>query len=740
MNRRGILLTLLAAVLLAAPLQARPQLPDSVAVASDTLSAPNDSLPALPPPEDSLSRIYRLLAERMGVWEIDSTTVFEIDSVFAAFYDSLSLNLPDSSDIRKLIRRQEREYRDSVRIATPRLLNTFAVADSLWWRRSLKWTADQRFNEIELQEIDTLYNGQFFDYPFLKKDVNATYLGTVGSAAQPYNYFKRESTGLFDAFDPYLVYSYTPETLPQYNTKTPYTELAYWGTFFALKAREEMELHFLTTQNITPAFNFSILYEKWGSKGMLTGEETDNRTFALGLNHLGRKYLMNAGFIHQRVERNENGGIRDITWIRDTTVDAKEIAVNLPSAKNDLSRNLFFITQSYAIPMNLFRSGDDSLAVGAGTTAFIGHSGELSFYSKNYTDKLTTPAARSYYHNVAYLSNSQSADSLAMKRIENKLFLKLQPYAPDALLARINAGVGYRLLAYYAFDPQQYIRGPKDEWYHDAYLYAGASGSFRKYIAWDAEGRYSFAGYNFGDFSLGGRVRFSLYPLREGIHLTASVRTALTEPNPLQQQLHFNHHDWTNDFSKVSETFLSAQVEIPAWKLKAGVDYALLANPVYYDSLSVIRQAGAPVNVLAATLENRLKLGPVHWDNRAVVQLTSNDTIVPLPLVALNSRLYLEFTVVKDAMDMQIGLNGLFTTGFYLQSYSPDLGVFFNQREDPVATNAYFDAFVNMQWKVVCLFVKYTDCFHGWPNADTFSAYHYIRPQHGFKFGVFWPF
>lgn len=733
MRGKWIILTIALLGLFAAPLRAQaPQ---------DTIPPlTQDSTAQIPPPEDSLSRENRLLAERMGLWEIDSLTVFELDSCLAVLYEEMAMNLPDSSDIRKLIRQQRREYRDSVRIATPRILNTFALPDSLWWKRTVKWTSEHKFNEIEVQKIDTLYNAQFFDYPFFKKDVNATYLGTVGSAAQTYNWFKRETTGLMDAMDPYLVYSYTPETLPQYNTKTPYTELAYWGTFFSLKAREEMELHVLTTQNITPALNFSILYEKWGSRGMLQKEGTDNRNLAFGLNHLGKKYLMNAGFIHQRVERTENGGIQDNRWIRDTIVDAKEIAVNLSNASNKLSRNTFFITQSYAIPMNFFRKDKDSLSVGEGTTAYIGHSGEVTFNRKIYSDKISTAAERAFYNNNFFLSTAQSNDSLAMTHIENKAFLKLQPFAPDALLAKVNAGVGYRLLSYYSFDPQQYISGPQNNWYHNAYLYAGASGSFRKYIAWDADGQYSFAGYNFGDFTLGGRVRLSFYPFRDGIHLTGTIRTTLTEPNPLQQAIHFNHHDWNNAFSKVSDTRVGAQVTVPAWKLKAGVDYALVAGMIYYDSLSVIRQADRPVSILAATAENELKLGPVHWDNRALFQVSSNDTVAPLPRFSLNSRLYFEFTVVEDAMDMQIGLNGLFTTGFYLQNYSPDLGVFFNQRRDPMATNAYFDAFVNMQWKCVCLFIKYTDCFRGWPNNDTFSAYNYIRPEHGFKFGIFWPF
>ena len=33
-----------------------------------------------------------------------------------------------------------------------------------------------------------------------------------------------------------------------------------------------------------------------------------------------------------------------------------------------------------------------------------------------------------------------------------------------------------------------------------------------------------------------------------------------------------------------------------------------------------------------------------------------------------------------------------------------------------------------------------TNAFYEWPEPGYFSAYHYIRPKRGFKFGILWPF
>lgn len=702
------------------------------------LRARQDTIPA---PKDTLVVIDVDTTD--WFWQIDTNrTLSYLDSSFTAYFDSLSRDLPDAKDIKRAERKNRKDFRDSVRIATPRLLATFAISDSLYYRRLLMWTHERNFNTLELKDLDTTANYHFNDYPFFKKDVNATYLGVVGSATQSYNYFKREKMDVFPMFEPYLDYSYTPENMPQYNTKSAYTELAYWGTLFSVKAKEESEIKILTTQNITPALNFSLMYQRFGSKGMLVNENTDNRTFIVGLNYLGKKYLMNAGFINQIVNRTENGGIQDSFWIRDTTIDAKTIDVNLSNASNSLKRQTFYITHSLSIPMNFFRKDADSLALGEGTMAFIGHSGEYTKYHKTYSDEIGAKDTygRDFYFNQFNINSTNSYDSLGVTRFENKAFLTLQPFDVDAIVSKISGGIGYQILSLYSFDPSYYISGQKHEVQHNAYFYAGASGRFKKYFEWDADGKYNFAGYNLNDFAINGRVKFSVYPIDEGIHLTGKFHTSLKEPHRFVQTLYSNHHVWNNNFGKTSETRIEGTLDIPKWKLQAFFGYALVSNMIYYDTLSVVRQHTAPISVMSAYLEKNFKVWWLHFDNRVLFQLSSNQDVLPLPSLSFNLRYYLQFDVVKEVMNMQVGLNAQYNTKYYAQSYSPDLGVFYNQNKELIGNTPYFDAFVNVQWKRACIFVKYTNTFINWPTSDYFSAYHYIKPQHGFKFGIFWPF
>lgn len=710
---------------------------------------PQDTASVTPPPADSaknslqaqidsIANAYR----EMGLWDLDSSTVMEIDSTCTAMYDSIQKNLPDTTDIKRAIRRIKKAYRDSVRIATPRIIESFALPDSLKYKRSLSWTSDMKFNEVRFQEIEKEYNYHFNDYYFFKKDVNANYLGTVGSPALLNNYFNRESTKTFDAADPLLVYSYTPDNIPYYNTKNPYTELAFWGTPFSLQKKEELECKLLTTQNITPAFNFCFAYEKFGSRGMLSNEDTDNRTLRINLNYLGKKYLLHAGYLQQRAMRTENGGVKDTKWITDTVVDPKEIAVILSKASSNYARRTFFVNHNLAIPMNFFRKDKDSLKTGMGTTAYIGHNMEFTRYKRAYYDEISGSDmdARAMYFDRFYQSATKSCDSIALTDINNKVFLKLQPFDNDAVLSRINAGVGYRYRSYYLFEKEQYLSGIKNTSASDFYIYAGVSGQYRKYLQWEADGQYNIAGYCATDYTIGGKLRLSFYPFDGGIHLTAKARISGDTPNLLQQRLFFNHHQWENNFTKTTETKFEGELSIPKAGLKLSAGYSIAGNLVYYDAESMIRQDPGIVNIFSASLEENVKISIIHLDHRVLFQTTSNEEVMPLPKLSANLRYYLQFTVVKDAMDMQLGVNGTFFTKYYMPGYMPDLGVFYNQRAEELGGNPSYDIFVNCQWKRVCLFVKYTNFLNGWPHKDHFSAYRYIRPEGTIKIGIFWPF
>lgn len=682
--------------------------------------------------------------------------------------------------------------KDSILASKHRILETFAIPDSMHYKRIIQLEHDRYFHNIKVDIPDTSYNYNFNDYPFFKNDaVNSVWLGTVGSPEESFDYFKRKEVDNAIFYTPYRAYTYEPDNVPQFNTKTPYTELAYWGTLFANKEKEESNVRVLTTQNITPELNFTLEYRRYGTNGMLKREDTDNRSALIATNYMGKRYMMNAGFIYNKVSKSENGGIIDESWIRDTTVDSREIEVYLRDASNALKRNTLFLDQTYRIPFTfledlkgrkerkhkeavrdsimtfgdstavanlLAQEKEDSIALAALqdsvglnkdiTTAFIGHSSEYSVFRKTYTDNiaLSDSLGRAFYNDRFYLNPTQSMDSLRVMKFENRAFIRLQPWKSDGIVSRLDVGVGDKLASYYTFKPLDYLSGSTNTLLNSAYLYAGANGQYGKYMHWDAMGKYNFLGYEINDFEINANLSFNFYPFRRDrtspISFKAHFETSLKEPDYYQQHLYTNHYRWDNDFGKISTTKAEARISIPRWKLAASFGYALLGNNIYYDTEGIVRQNESPISVMTATLKKNFKVWKFHLDHNALMQISSNQDVMPLPLLALNFRYYLQFDVVKNAMQMQIGANGTYTTEWYLPAYNPVLGVFHNQNEMKYGNCPYIDAFVNIQWKRASIFIKAINVNMGWPSksADYFSAAGYIAPQRAIKFGISWPF
>ena len=679
--------------------------------------------------------------------------------------------------------------RDSIKTNTPRILETFALADSMQYKRIVRWTHEQEFHKMTLTPADTGFNYRFNDYPFMRKDVNATWLGVAGSPVLYYNYFNRKSTDHVSFYEALESWGHTPSDVTMYNTKTPYTELGYSGTLLADTDKESDNLHLLTTQNITPEFNFTLAFDRFGGGGMLNNETTANKNTQVTANYLGKRYLAHAGWLHNGVNRTENGGVIDLGGIRDTTVNARELDVFLNGAASKVKKNTLFLDQQYRIPFSFINrikdrkedklleaayrdsvlAAGDSLSVDALkewldarrkeraaadtlddrniTTAFIGHSSEFSTYWRRYTDNAGpgNPIADAFYHNAHYINPTVTADSMRVQRIENRVFLRLQPWAEDAIVSKLNVGIGDRLLSYYAFDPT-FTRRKQNVTWNSAYLYAGVEGSLRNYIHWDAKGEYVFLGNEFSDLNLDANLNFSVYPFRRARKSPLSIDlhfdTTLDEPEFYHQHMYSNHFKWDNEFSKQSTTRIQGRLSIPRWKLDAGVGYALLANNIYYDTLGVIRQNTTPMSILSADLHKEFVLGILHLDNRILFQVSSNPEVIPLPTLAVNLKYFVQFNISNGILLMQIGANGLYNTEWNSPAWNPALGVFHNQVENRYHNGPYVDAFVNMQWKRATIFIKYVNANQGWPmkKNDYFSADRYIMTQRAVKLGIYWPF
>lgn len=696
-----------------------------------------------------------------SLYYADSTALAK--AAFDAWYAGLDKNERKKYDMEQLAKRKLAQM-DSIKVAkdslqaikdsilenTPRILETFALNDSLLYKRIVSWTHDRHFHNMDVQPLDTGFNYRFHDYPFKRDDIGATWLGVAGSPALPYNFFNRKSREGVSFYDTQEIWSWSPETLPFYNTKTPYTELGYTGTLFSGTEKESDNIHILTTQNINPDLNFALGYDRFGGNGMLQNESTANKNFFANINKLGKRYLGHAGYIYNKVSRSENGGLTDNYWVRDTVVDAREINVALKDASSLIKKNTLFLDQQYRIPFTFLqkiKNKGDTTAVDDGdvTTAFIGHSTEYSTYRRLYSDKGGT-AVSNFYNGAFYYNPKSTSDSLRVSKLENRFFIRLQPWSEDAIVSKLDVGIGDRLLKYYTMDPTYLTTGTDTRW-NSVYLYAGAKGQFRDYIHWDAKGDYVFLGNEFSDLNIEANAGLNLYPFRRArkspLSVEAHFETSLDEPDFYTQHLLTNHFKWDNDFKKISTTKIQGSIDIPHWDLKATAGYALLDGNIYYDTLGIVRQNNIPMSVLSVTLDKNFVIGRMfHLEHRGLFQLSSNQDVLPLPKLALNARYYLELAIAHNVMHLQLGLDGYWNTAWYSPAYNPALGVFRNQTEQKYNSGPYVDAFVNVQWKRACIFVKYENAGRGilMDKDDYFSAHHYINTQPALKIGIYWPF
>ena len=772
---------------------------DSLRHTSDSLKTIADSLFSRVPPDSAgglsfleLARLDSLDWRKIdSIYVADSTHV--ADSIFLAWYNSLSrkerraydekMALPAKlarMDSLNKVKEAKQAYRDSLIEFTPRILQTFAIPDSMQYKRIIEWTVDQDFHRLDVREPDTTYNYHFNDYPVYRNDVNATWLGVPGSPAQYYNFFKRTSDERVPFYDAQEMWSFSPRTLPQYNTKTPHTELAYYGTLLAGDEKESDNLHILTTQNITPELNFALEYDRFGGGGMLESEKTINKTFAARVNYLGRRYLGHLGYIYNMVDRQENGGMTDRRWIRDTTVEPREIPVYLSGASSKIVKHTWYLDQQYRLPLEFIKqllsrqedtllvAGADSLGLeGPGnpdedvepeeegsepldtldrnvTSFYIGHSSEWSRYSRNYTDFINNAKSAAFYNDQNYFGNA-SADSMGVMKLDNKLFVRLQPWGSEGIISKIDVGAGDELRHYFdstSVRPTKHVE-------NTFYLYTGAQGQIRNYMYWDAKAKFSLLGYKAGDTEIEANAGFNFYPFRRArkspVTIGGHFGSTLLTPDYYTRVLNTNHFSWQNDFSRVSTTTIRGSISVPRWNLSAAVGYALLVNNLWYDTLGIVRQNTVPMSVLSASLRKEFILGPMHFDNRVLVQYSSQPDVLPLPLVALNLRWYAQIPVQPGVMTMQVGANAFYNTQWYAPSWNPALGVFHNQNQNLYENGPFFDLFINIQWKRLCMFIKYQNVGRGWPmeRKDYFTADRYIYTidgMEGLKLGLFWPF
>ncbi len=634
-------------------------------------------------------------------------------------------------------------------------LESYYFSDTVRALNNWKWSIDRDYNRVDIQPLDTVLADWRIDYVFYRKGVGDMALGGLGQSSQAVNWFDRRQDRDFTFARSYDAYTTRLDNVPFYNGKKPFTNLMYLES--GQKRYREEHFEIVHSQNINPSTSANVNYKSRGTMGLYDWQRTKNHALSVAFAHTGKRYSVHAAYMHNKITARENGGVVGEWAIADTTFEMPSgVPMRLASSKaeNTYRNNGFFIKQSIAIPLQRVTEYDFSLA--DLSAIHIGHQLEYNTWSKVYTDQRGTytnergqynndgsysPTTHEYYTDW-FISPETTRDSISERLLSNRLFIQAQPWDRNGVVGTIDGGVGLDLHTYSYLRLSDYATGKvtKDKrtsWY----VYGAVSGKIKRYVDWGADAKYYPSGYRGGDLSLGANITLRAYIREHPLILSGRFRQELRSPGYWHQNLFSNHYAWFNSFDKESETRFEVNFSVPDIALEVGAWQGIMGDMIYYGPDSRVAQHSGTVSLTSLYARKDFRIGGFHLDHRALVQITSNESVLPVPTLSAFLSYYYEFWVVRDVLRVQVGFDGRFNTAYYAPSYNPALSAFYNQREVKIGNYPYLDVFVSAKWKRMRILLKLQhlnqDLFG---NGEYFQVAHYPLNPRMFKFGISWSF
>ncbi len=651
---------------------------------------------------------------------------------------------------------QTQEKGDSTRTRRiKRPLESYLFNDSIRALPNFMWTVDRDLNGVEIMPIDTLIDNWRIDYPYYMNGVGDMTLGGLGQSTLPFNYFDRRQDPDFKFARSYDAYTYRMDNVPFYNTKTPYLNLTYLES--GQKRYREEHFEITTAHNISPTTGFNVSYKARGTKGLYEWQRTIDHNLSVAFSHTGKRYSVHAAYINNRIRQRENGGVVG-TWAVVDTVFEHPSGVPMKlaeaEAENSYRNNSFFLKQSYAIPLQ--RVTDYDFSIAGLSAVYIGHVFEYNTWSKLYTDKYATytnergdrndkgefiPTTEAYYKDW-YISPAESRDSIRERVLSNRFFVEAQPWDRNGVVGVLDGGIGIDMYAYSQFALQDYAAGKygvdkRTAWY----AYGAVSGKIKKFADWGADVKFYPSGYRSGDLALNAHValtaKFRGHPvILSGRFLQTSLSAGYWEEN-----LFSNHYVWSNSFDKENETRFEVSLKIPDWALELSAWQGVVSNKIYYGADSRVAQSGATISLTSLYARKDFRLGGFHFDHRVLLQWSTDQDVIPVPLCSAYLSYFYEMWVVRDVLRLQVGFDGRYNTKYYAPSYNPALAAFYNQHDVRLGNYPYLDAFVSAKWKRMRIFLKYQHVNAGlFGNNQYFTVAGYPLNPGMFKMGISWGF
>lgn len=601
--------------------------------------------------------------------------------------------------------------------------------------------------------IDTLYTD--YSLRFVPQTVSPAYAATGNYCAEGYNliYFDRKPISDFMFADPIARWVPSEEKMKFYNTRIPMTLLGY--SFGGGKENSQDDLSVVFSANANKRLQIGALFDYLYSKGMYANQAAKDFTWGASGSYIGERFEAQAYGYHYALTVQDNGGITDDLYITDpavvqggqNSVEAKQIPTNLTAAQNRVTGGEFYLNSRYKVGFYKEEQIDDTTTVRTlvPVTSFIWtikyREGRRRFKNNNAEQN------RSFWDNT-YFNPDLTNDQQKFWSLRNTLGISLlegfNKYAKAGLSAYVTHEIRRYSMDTQAMEPTdtplEIPLNPSpvaDIHDHEKQnlLWAGAQLTKQqgRILNYDVTAEIGLIGPAAGEIKVDGGITTRIPLLGDTVNISADGKfTNLAAPWFMQHYLS-NHFIWNNDFSKTRAFRAGGEITIPwTWtRLSAGVEN--IQNALYFDSSSLPRQHSGSVQIFSATLRQDLHAGCFHWENRITYQTSSNQDVIPLPQLAVNSNMYVTFRVAT--LRIQFGLDCDYFTRYKPVTYQPATMQFINTDGPWIGNYPFMNLYVNCRLSKTRFYLMMSHVNQGLTGDNYFSMPHYPMNPRRFQLG-----
>lgn len=362
-----------------------------------------------------------------------------------------------------------------------------------------------------------------------------------------------------------------------------------------------------------------------------------------------------------------------------------------------------------------------------------------------------------YYANTYDLQEKLSPDSIYDKtrltRLKNTLAIALMEGFNKWAKAGLKAFVTYDLRHFTLPDSCQGGFSKYNE--HSVSVGGQLSKTQGSLLHYNTTAEAWLVGEDAGQLKIDASADLNFRLFGDTVQLAARGFLHNTHPAFFFRHYHSRHLWWDNDdLSKETRLHAEGLFTFGRTHTRLRVAFDDIKNFTYYGQSYVreegsqydtnvgVRQHSGNLTVLTAELEQRLSMGPLNWESLITLQQTSNQDVLPLPLLNVYTNLYLKFQVAR-VLDVHLGADARYFTKYYAHDYSPALGQYtVQENDDRIELGNYpiVNVYANMNLKHTRFFIMMSHVNAGSGHRNYFLTPHYPLNGNILRFGLSWNF